>query len=82
MKVGYARVSTGEQKLDLQLDALKQAGCEKVFTDEISGSTSSRPGLDERWSMCGRRYARSLAPRSIRPVAQGSVTKVEELRDR
>lgn len=48
MKVGYARTSTTEQKLDLQIDALEQAGCEKVFTDYgISGSTSARPGLDE-----------------------------------
>ena len=48
MKVGYARTSTTEQKLDLQIDALNKAGCEKIFTDVgISGSTSARPGLDE-----------------------------------
>lgn len=45
MKFGYARVSTLEQNLDLQLDALRQAGCEEIFTDEISGSTMERPGL-------------------------------------
>ena len=45
MKIGYARVSTFEQNLDLQLDALKKAGCEKFITDEISGSASERPGL-------------------------------------
>ena len=45
--VGYARVSTGEQKMDLQLDALKEAGCDKVFTDRLSGATAERPGLEE-----------------------------------
>src|SRR6266571_780691 len=45
--VGYARVSTTEQTLNLQLDALKKAGCSKIFTDTISGSTTERKGLDE-----------------------------------
>lgn len=47
MLVGYARISTGDQNLDLQLDALKQAGFERIFTDEISGSKSKRPGLGD-----------------------------------
>lgn len=47
MKVGYARVSTEDQKLDLQLDALKAQGCDRIFTDQISGSFTSRAGLDE-----------------------------------
>ena len=47
MRIGYARVSTGEQKLDLQLDALEAANCERTYTDTISGATSSRPELDQ-----------------------------------
>jgi len=47
MLVGYARVSTEEQNLDMQFDALKQAGCEKFFHDEMSGAKSQRPGISE-----------------------------------
>lgn len=42
--VGYARVSSTSQKLDAQMDALQQAGCNKTFTDKDSGAKSSRPG--------------------------------------
>ena len=45
-KYGYARVSTDNQKPALQLDALKKAGCEKIFTDKrLSGATIQRPAL-------------------------------------
>jgi len=47
MLIGYARVSTQDQTLDLQTDALKQAGCEKLFTDTMSGANAERPGLQE-----------------------------------
>ncbi|AFZ11469.1 Resolvase domain protein [Crinalium epipsammum PCC 9333] len=47
MLVGYARVSTIDQNLDLQREALQQAGCEKVFTDIASGIQDSRSGLTE-----------------------------------
>lgn len=47
MKIGYARVSTGLQNLNLQEDRLKKHGCEKIFSDHISGLKSKRPGLDK-----------------------------------
>jgi DNA invertase Pin-like site-specific DNA recombinase len=47
MKVGYARVSTHEQNLSLQKDALKKAGCGKILHDQASGAKVNRPGLQE-----------------------------------
>lgn len=47
MKIGYARTSTQDQNLDLQTDALKKAGCKKIFNEKISGSSRNRPELDK-----------------------------------
>src|SRR5215204_6226598 len=54
MNIGYARVSTGEQTLDLQLDALQQAGCDRIFTETAGGSLVERESLTEALA-----YARS-----------------------
>lgn len=48
MKIGYARVSTKDQNLDLQIDDLKKAGCEKIFIEKISATAKERP----EWKIC------------------------------
>lgn len=47
MRIGYARVSTADQNLDLQEDALSKAGCEKIITDVASGKNAIRNGLEQ-----------------------------------
>jgi DNA invertase Pin-like site-specific DNA recombinase len=50
MLIGYARVSTADQKLDLQNDALTKTGCERIFTDAAGGAGAERPGLEQALS--------------------------------
>jgi DNA invertase Pin-like site-specific DNA recombinase len=52
MKIGYARISTIDQKLELQTDALEKVGCEKIFTDRASGSNDNRQGLLDAIEFC------------------------------
>ena len=52
MKIGYARVSTVDQNLNLQIDALENAGCEKIFTDTASGALDARKGLTDAIEFC------------------------------
>lgn len=47
MKIGYARVSTYEQNLDLQLDALTEASCDKIYQEKVSGMKKNRPELNK-----------------------------------
>lgn len=51
MKIGYARVSTEEQNLDIQLAALRKAGCKKIFQEKISGTKWERPELHKMLSI-------------------------------
>jgi len=50
MLIGYARVSTDDQNLELQTDALTKVGCDRTFTDKLSGKSSDRAGLQEALS--------------------------------
>jgi DNA invertase Pin-like site-specific DNA recombinase len=47
LRIGYARVSTREQSFDLQVDALRAAGCEKIYSEAVSGARTERPVLEE-----------------------------------
>src|ERR687883_2129500 len=50
MNIGYARVSTDEQNLDLQLSALERADCKQIFTDKVTGTKAERKGLNDALS--------------------------------
>jgi DNA invertase Pin-like site-specific DNA recombinase len=52
MKIGYARISTVDQSLNLQTDALEKVGCEKIFTDQASGAKDDRKGLMDAVEFC------------------------------
>lgn len=54
MNKGYARVSSQDQNLDLQIDALKKAGCDVIYQDTASGARSSRQGLNEALAQIGK----------------------------
>ncbi len=47
MKIGYARVSTPDQKMDLQIDELKKFGCEKIFSEVVTGAKADRTELNK-----------------------------------
>src|SRR3954464_6166435 len=83
MRIGYARASTLDQDLDLQEDALKAAGCEKIYTDTAGGTRAERPGLERALADLGAGerlvvWKRARLGRSLRHL----IETVTALRDR
>ncbi|PEE36215.1 recombinase family protein [Bacillus cereus] len=60
MKVGYVRVSTIDQNLDLQINSLKSYGCEKIFQDKLSGVKDNKSGLEEVLRFCCKVFGAEL----------------------
>jgi DNA invertase Pin-like site-specific DNA recombinase len=81
--IGYARVSTPDQNLAMQVEALKKAGCHRVFTDVASGAKSARPGLDE--ALAYLRHGDTLVVWKLDRLGRSLshlVQTVEDLRER
>ncbi len=81
--LGYARVSTAEQVIDRQVDSLRGAGVEKIFTDHISGTKASRPALDELLAFA--RAGDTLVVHSLDRLGRDTrqlLAWVDELRER
>ena len=92
MKIGYARVSTQEQELSLQIDALETAGCEHIYQEKITGAKKARPELQRMMSQLRKedtvviwkldRLARSLKDLvSIVNEIQGKEAELQSLND-
>lgn len=80
MKIGYARVSTKDQNLDRQTSALEDAGCEQIFTEEVSGAADDRPELEA--CMNQLREGDTLVVPSLTRLGRSMkdlVTRVEDL---
>jgi DNA invertase Pin-like site-specific DNA recombinase len=79
MLIGYARVSTTDQTLALQQDALKDAGCDKIFTDTASGARTDRPGLaDALWQL---RQGDTLVVWRLDRLGRSLVHLIETIKD-
>jgi Site-specific recombinases, DNA invertase Pin homologs len=83
MKYGYARVSTNEQELAYQLEQLKNAGAEKIYSEKYTGTTRDRPKLDELLSIISKEDELIVTKldRLSRSVQQGTAL-ISELQER
>ena len=72
MLIGYARVSTVDQNLALQRDALTEAGCRKIFTEQMSGAVTDRPALHDALEFARGGSAPNPAIRGTEIERQGS----------
>lgn len=79
MLIGYARISTTDQCLDLQKDALEAAGCERIFFDTASGAKTQRPGLTDALQFC--RPADTLVVWKLDRLGRSLPHLVETVRD-
>ena len=88
-RIGYARVSSQGQNLDSQMDALREAGCEKIFTDRMTGSRLDRPGWEQMMAYlrpgeppklktpppASTASSRSRSPARVRPRARDEIDR-------
>ena len=73
MLIGYARVSSDDQNLNLQKDALTRAGCERILEDRQKWGQGGSAGIERRPRLCtGWGYADGMATGSAQPISQGS----------
>ena len=79
MLIGYARVSTQDQNLELQREALSKAGCKKVFEDKVSGTRADRPGLAKTLEML--REGDTLVVWKLDPRGRGVKPLVDQVGD-
>ncbi len=77
--VGYARVSTADQSVDSQIDALRAAGCETVFEDRVSGAMTQRPGLGE--ALAHLRSGDTLVVWKLDRLGRSTAHLIETVRD-
>lgn len=68
MIIGYARVSTNDQKLTRQIDQLNAAGCERIYEEKISGKTKNRPELQRMLDAFRGRYGTTTSMNRASPI--------------
>ena len=78
MKIGYARVSTKDQDLSLQIDALEDVGCTRIYKEQISGTTKNRPELQMIDVKLFQDGTLATNPLALIPIPQQKVWSVQD----